>query len=326
MEKIKIGILGTAEIAYRRFLPALKQLNDIFEYVGVASRNLANTEKFIHTFGGKGYASYEKLLEDININAVYIPLPPALHYDWGKKALMAGKHVLLEKPFCVNAKQTKDLVNIATENNLALHENYMFTFHKQLALIQNIIQAGDIGKVRLYRIAFGFPKRAANDFRYNKNLGGGALLDCGGYTLKLANILLGNTVHVVYSNLVNENEEVDLYGTALLENSNKLTAQIAFGMDNAYKCELEVWGSKGILKAPRIFTAPPDYEIELEVVTNDGLEKINTGVDNQFANSIEFFRKCIMETKFRKINYKNILQQSNLISSLQEGEIINENY
>lgn len=326
MEKIKIGILGTAEIAYRRFLPALKQLNDTFEYIGVASRNLDKTKDFVNLFGGQGYASYDELLEDKNINAVYIPLPPALHYEWGKKALMAGKHVLLEKPFCVNAKQTKELVNFAIKNNLALHENYMFLFHKQLAVIQNIIQAGAIGKVRLYRIAFGFPKRAANDFRYNKNLGGGALLDCGGYTLKLAGILLGDTAHVVHSKLINENENVDLYGNAVLENNAGLTAQIAFGMDNAYKCELEVWGSKGILKAPRIFTAPPDYETELELVTNDGIEKINTGVDNQFANSIEFFRKCIMDSKFRKINYKNILQQSNLIDSLQKGAVVNENY
>lgn len=325
MEKIKIGILGTAEIAYRRFLPSLKQLNDTFEYIGVASRNLGNTEKFIDTYGGKGYPAYDELLEDKNITAVYIPLPPALHYEWGKKALLAGKHVLLEKPFCINIKQTQELVELAIERNLALHENYMFTFHKQLAAIQNIIQAGTVGKVRLYRIAFGFPKRAANDFRYNKNLGGGALLDCGGYTLKLAGILLSDTAHVVHSKLINENEEVDLYGNAVLENNTGLTAQIAFGMDNAYKCELEVWGSKGILRAPRIFTAPPDYEIVLELVTNDGVEQINVGIDNQFANSIEFFRKCIMETEFRKTNYKNILQQSNLINSLQKGEIIDEN-
>lgn len=326
MEKIKIGILGTAEIAYRRFLPALKQLNNTFKYIGVASRNLDNTKKFVDSFGGQGYASYAELLEDKNINAVYIPLPPALHYEWGKKALMAGKHVLLEKPFCVNTKQTNALVDLAVENNLALHENYMFTFHKQLAVIQNIIQVGAIGKVRLYRIAFGFPKRATNDFRYNKNLGGGALLDCGGYTLKLGGILLGDTVHVVHSKLVNENEEVDLYGNAVLENNTGLTAQLAFGMDNSYKCELEVWGSKGILKAPRIFTAPPDYETELELVTNAGIEKINTGVDNQFANSIEYFRKCIMETEFREINYKNILQQNKLIDNLRKGEIKNENY
>ena len=325
MEKIKIGILGTAEIAYRRFLPALKQLNDTFEYIGVASRNLANTEKFIDTYGGKGYASYDELLEDKNITAVYIPLPPALHYEWCKKALLAGKHVLLEKPFCINIKQTQELVELAIERNLTLHENYMFTFHKQLAAIQNIIQAGAVGKVRLYRIAFGFPKRTANDFRYNKNLGGGALLDCGGYTLKLAGILLSDTAHVVHSKLINENEEVDLYGNVVLENNTGLTAQIAFGMDNAYKCELEVWGSKGILRAPRIFTAPPDYETILELVTNDGVEQINVGIDNQFANSIEFFRKCIMETDFRKTNYKNILQQSNLINSLQKGEIIDEN-
>lgn len=312
MKKIRLGILGTSEIAFRRFLPALKKHNE-FEYIGVASRNIEKTKSFVESYGGKGYSSYDELLQDKNIDAVYIPLPPALHFEWGKKALQAGKHILMEKPFCVNLQQTEELIELAKERNLAVHENYMFMYHKQLTKIKEIIDSGYLGKIRLYRIAFGFPMREKNDFRYNKELGGGALLDCGGYTLKLANYLLGDTTKVICSNLVKENFEVDLYGNATLQNDEGITAQVSFGMDNAYKCELEVWGSKAILKAPRIFTAPDNFDVNLEIIDNNGIKNINVGIDNQFYNSILFFKECINLNCSRILSYKEIYLQGKKI-------------
>ena len=121
----------------------------------------------------------------------------------------------------------------------------MFAFHNQLKEIAQIIERGEIGDVRLYRISFGFPQRAVNDFRYNKELGGGALIDAGGYTIKYAAMLLGETAHITAAQMNYTDEfEVDIYGSATLVNQDGATAQIAFGMDNSYKCELEVWGSK----------------------------------------------------------------------------------
>lgn len=312
MKKIRLGILGTSEIAFRRFLPALKKHSE-FEYIGVASRNIEKTKLFVESYGGKGYSSYDELLQDKNIDAVYIPLPSALHFEWGKKALQAGKHILMEKPFCVNLQQTEELIELAKERNLAVHENYMFMYHKQLTKIKEIIDSGYLGKIRLYRIAFGFPMREKNDFRYNKELGGGALLDCGGYTLKLANYLLGDTTKVVCSNLVKEDFEVDLYGNATLQNDKGITAQVSFGMDNAYKCELEVWGSKATLKAPRIFTAPDNFDVNLEFIDNNGIKNINVGIDNQFYNSIDYLKKCIIDSSIRVNNYIYIEKQSKLI-------------
>lgn len=315
MKKIRLGILGTSEIAFRRFLPALKKHNE-FEYIGVASRNIEKTKPFVEDYGGKGYSSYDELLQDKNIDAVYIPLPPALHFEWGKKALQAGKHILMEKPFCVNLQQTEELIELAKERNLAVHENYMFMYHKQLTKIKEIIDSGYLGKIRLYRIAFGFPMREKNDFRYNKELGGGALLDCGGYTLKLANYLLGDTTKVVCSNLVKEDFEVDLYGNATLQNDKGMTAQVSFGMDNAYKCELEVWGSKAILKVPRIFTAPDNFDVNLEIIDNNGIKNINVGIDNQFYNSINNFSLNINDKDKMFKEYNNVLVQSKLINIL----------
>lgn len=312
MSKINIGIIGTSEIAFRRFLPALLK-NDKFNYIGIASRDLKNTEKFINEYGGVGYASYNQIINDENIDALYIPLPPALHYEWAKKALEKGKHVFLEKPSTTKLKDTKDLLKIANEKKLALKENYMFLKHKQLHRIKDIINDKEIGDLRLIRCSFGFPKRSSNDFRYDKKLGGGALLDCGGYPIRLMLELLGEKLKIDTSKLYYIDEfDVDLYGDVTLSNNN-VTAQISFGMDNEYKCELELWGNKGYIKAPRIFTAPPEYNVTFDIIKQGKAEIIEVGSDDQFYNSINHFYNCINDDKVRNDEYLYLERQSNLV-------------
>ena len=319
MNKINIGIIGTSEIAFRRFLPALLK-NDKFNYIGIASRNLKNTEKFINEYGGVGYSSYEQMIYGKNIDALYIPLPPALHYEWAKKALENGKHVFLEKPSTTKLKDTKDLLKIANEKKLALKENYMFLKHKQLHRIKDIIDSKEIGDLRLIRCSFGFPKRSSNDFRYDKKLGGGALLDCGGYPIRLMLELLGENLKIDTSKLYYIDEfDVELYGDVTLSNNN-VTAQISFGMDNEYKCELELWGNKGYLKAPRIFTAPPEYNVTFDIIKQGKAEIIDVGSDDQFYNSINHFYNCINNDKVRNDEYLYLERQSNLVEIVYKME------
>jgi NAD binding oxidoreductase len=318
MNKINIGIIGTSEIAFRRFLPALLK-NDKFNYIGIASRDLENTKKFIDEYGGIGYSSYEQIIDDKNIDALYIPLPPALHYEWAKKALENGKHVFLEKPSTTKLDDTKDLLKIANEKKLALKENYMFLEHKQLHKIKDIINNKVIGDLRLIRCSFGFPMRSGKDFRYNKKLGGGALLDCGGYPIRLMIELLGENIKIDTSKLYYIDEfNVELYGDVTLSNNN-VTAQISFGMDNEYKCELELWGNKGYLKAPRIFTAPPEYNVTFDIIKQGKVEMIDIGSDDQFYNSINHFYNCINNEKVRNDEYLYIERQSNFIE-IVKGE------
>lgn len=316
---MKIGILGTADIAFRRFLPALKKCPGM-EYAGVASRRLEKTKPFVETFGGQGYSSYEELLADESIDAVYVPLPPALHYEWGKKVLLAGKHLFMEKPFTTSLAETEELLHLAEKKGLAVHENYMFLYHRQLAKVKELIADGTLGEIRLYRMAFGFPKRAEGDFRYNKTLGGGALLDCGGYPVRLALELLGESAEVTQARLAQpEGYEVDLYGSAVLENAAGECAQVSFGMDNAYQCQLEVWGSKATLIAPRIFTAGPEFEVSLLLQTSVGKEEIHLGPDDQFLGSIKRMRELVEKREARETQSDRIHRQAKSIQSIQAG-------
>lgn len=328
----RIGIICPSEIALRRFLPALKEAR-CFEYAGVAIANKeefkgateeilakeqAKAQTFVNNFGGKIYNGYKTLIESEDVDAVYLPLPPGLHYQWAKMALNAGKHILVEKPCTTALAKTEDLLKDAKDKQLAVHENYMFAFHDQLVAVNNIVTSGEIGEVRLYRISFGFPMRAQNDFRYNKTLGGGALLDCGGYTFKYASMLLGPTAKMRYAQSNNiEGFNVDMYGSAALVNDAGVTAQVAFGMDHNYKCELEVWGSKGTLFTNRILTAPAGFVPEVVIRKGNDEEMRALPADDAFKKSILHFNLCIEDSTVRKENYQTLLRQATLVDDFK---------
>ena len=329
----RIGIICPSEIAFRRFLPALKEAC-CFEYAGVAiaskeefvgatdeilAKERAKAQTFVDNFGGKIYEGYRNLIESKDIEAVYLPLPPGLHYQWAKVALDAGKHILVEKPCTTALANTQNLLQDAESKNLAVHENYMFVFHDQLQAVNDIVDSSEIGEVRLYRISFGFPMRAQNDFRYNNALGGGALLDCGGYTFKYASMLLGPTAKMKYAQSNNiDGFNVDMYGSAALVNDKGVTAQVAFGMDHNYKCEVEVWCSKGTLYTNRIMTAPAGFTPEVIIRKGNEEEKRSLPADDAFKKSILHFHLCIEDAETRKDNYQTLLRQASLVEDFKQ--------
>lgn len=277
-------------------------------------RERSKAQSFIDEYAGKLYNSYQSLIESSDIDAVYIPLPPALHFRWAKKALECGKHVFVEKPSTTCLADTDSLIKIASEKGLALHENYMFVFHNQLKVLDDVVKSGEIGEVRLYRISFGFPRRAQNDFRYNQALGGGALLDAGGYTMKYANYLLGDTAKVVTAQVNYLPEfEVEMFGSATMVNADGLTAQLAFGMDNDYKCEIEIWGSQGTITSNRILTAPAGFVPSYTIKKNQDIETRNLPADDAFLKSIKRFVDCVADDNIREDNYRVLHRQEVLV-------------
>ncbi len=336
---INVGIICPSEIAFRRFLPSLQKVRE-FSFAGVAIASLeewagdgkvtADTkaiiekerqkaQTFIDSYGGKIYEGYQTLIESPDIDVVYLPLPPALHYKWAKIALQSGKHAYVEKPFTTSLKDTQELLSIAEEKKLAVHENYMFIFHRQLKAVQDLIEAGEIGKVRQYRVSFGFPRRAANDFRYNKALGGGALLDAGGYCMKYASWLLGDSARLVCASSYYEKEfEVDIFGSCTMINDEGTIVQMSFGMDCDYKCELEAWGSTGTLTTGRILTAPDGLEPDMVIKHNQEFITKKLPADNAFEKSIRRFYDCLTKDAIREDNYQVIERQSSFVSDFKK--------
>lgn len=336
---MNIGVICPSEIAFRRFMPALQQVDGI-EFVGIGvctmeerfgetnvDSDTANqildidykkANEFVKQYGGRVFDGYKTIAQSSEIDALYIPLPPALHYKWAKIALESGKHVFVEKPSTTSASDSAELVRIAKANDLALHENYMFAFHNQLSDINQIIESGEIGDIRLYRVSFGFPRRAANDFRYNKALGGGALIDAGGYTIKYATRLLGPSAHFEYAHMnYTKDSEVDMYGSAAMVNDDGVTVQLAFGMDNNYKCELEAWGSKGCLTTGRVLTAPADFVPSITIRKGNEDNTLPLSKDDAFKKSIEHFIQCTNSIALRDNTYQEIFRQASLIDEFK---------
>lgn len=341
IDMIRIGIICPSEIAFRRFMPALKKACDKIKFAGIGyasptewfgdlnkvSTNTIMEQQeherskaltFVNQYGGCLFDSYQKLIESKEIDAIYLPLPPALHYKWAKMSLENGKHVFLEKPSTTSLADTESLINIASSKGLCLHENYMFVYHDQLKVLDDLVKSGEIGDVRLYRISFGFPLRTKNDFRYSKALGGGALLDAGGYTMKYANYLLGDTAKVVTAQVNSiEGFEVEMFGSCTMVNEEGLAAQLAFGMDNDYKCEIEIWGSKGTITSNRILTAPEGFVPFYTIKKNQDIETRNLPADDAFFKSIMHFVKCINNKNERIENYEILHRQELLVEQFK---------
>lgn len=316
----KIGILGAADIAFNRFLPALEKVQGV-QCAGVASNSPDKLRRFVDKYNIHVYESYDEVIQDENVDCIYVPLPPVFHYEWARKALLAGKHVFLEKPSTISAEQTRELVGLAGSMGLVLQENYMFQYHAQLADIEKIIASGELGKLRLVRTSFGFPRRAGGDFRYVKELGGGTMLDNGGYTIKLINRLLGRSTRLVASRLdYDEETGVDIFGTAEFMNADGVLAQAAFGMDCQYQCSLELWGSKGRLTTGRIYTTPDGFVPTALIETGAGSRSIELASCDAFEESIKMYLRAVDDDGLRADMAQELVRQAEFVDAVRKNE------
>lgn len=316
----RIGILGAADIAFNRFLPALEKIQGV-QCAGVASNSPDKLRRFVDKYNIHVYESYDEVIQDENVDCIYVPLPPVFHYEWAKKALLAGKHVFLEKPSTISAEQTRELVGLAGSMGLVLQENYMFQYHAQLADIEKIIASGELGKLRLVRTSFGFPRRAGGDFRYVKELGGGTMLDNGGYTIKLINRLLGRSTRLVASRLdYDEETGVDIFGTAEFMNADGVLAQAAFGMDCQYQCSLELWGSKGRLTTGRIYTTPDGFVPTALIETGAGSRSIELASCDAFEESIKMYLRAVDDDSVRADMAQELVRQAEFVDAVRKNE------
>lgn len=303
---VRIGVMGCAAIARRSVIPAIQSL-PLFHLAGVASRSPEKGREFAARFRCPYAGDYAALLERDDVDAIYMPLPTGLHLEWGRRALLAGKHLLAEKSLAVSLQEAGTLVRLAREHRLVMMENYMFQYHAQQEAVRQLARE-HLGLLRLFRATFCFPPLDPGNFRYDPTLGGGALLDAGGYPLKACQMFIGGSIRVLSSCLAPGGSEVDLWGGAMLaadRGSDVLPLQIAFGFDQFYQCGMELLGQHGRLTTSRTFTAGPDVTPCAVLETPRGKEKIRLPQDNHFIRLLEVFHRrvqqCDGETACREI-------------------------
>jgi len=311
--------MGTANIAKRSVMPAIRTLHSEYELSAVGSRDLERANLLNQDYGVRTFGSYDALIESDDLDALYIPLPTGLHYKWVKRALHKGLHVLVEKSLGMNPLEVEELTCLARANNLVMVENFQFRFHPQLEILKRVIEAGELGELRCLRASFGFPPFSSKEnIRYKAELGGGALFDAGAYTIKIAQILLGCGLSVKAANLSYDSElGVDIWGGAYLESAEKKFAQVAFGFDHQYRCDLEFWGSRGRLYTSRLFTAPSDYEPELVLETATGTRAIKAPAQNQFENMLRHFHHLVTSGEGLEEEHVQNLDQAQVLEAIR---------
>jgi xylose dehydrogenase (NAD/NADP) len=252
-EPLRWGILGAAAIARRAVVPAIRSAGD--EVVAVGSRRPQVAEALAEDLGaGAVYASYDAVLQDSRVEAVYISLPNDLHCRWTIAAARAGKHVLCEKPLALDAAQARSMVNACREAGVVLAEAVFFRHHPRLARIRQMLAEGVIGRVAHVEASFSYCLADRPNIRWQADMGGGALYDLGSHVISLVRLILGGDP-VRASAVMRKRRGVDAATAATLMFADGVTAGCFVSFESAQYQSLVVVGETGVLHAPRPISA-----------------------------------------------------------------------
>ena len=261
---LRWGLLSTALINEKVIAGA--RASDRADIVAVASRDGERAAAYAQQHGiARAHAGYEALLEDADVEAVYISLPNGLHVEWTLRALDAGKHVLVEKPFSPRAAEVAGAFDTAEAAGLVLSEAFMWRHQPQTAEVQRLVADGAIGRLRLVRASFSFPleaTRGLDDTRFDPLLDGGALMDVGCYCVNAIRALAGEPEHVVAEQVLGPSG-VDVVFAGALRCPGEVVAHFDCGFVLPSRSALEVVGEEGSLVVADPFHArEPAIELE----------------------------------------------------------------
>lgn len=291
MDKIRLGALGLADHFLRRVIrPALGSRTVSLD--AVASRDLARARAAAAQFGfPKAYGSYEALLADGDIDAVYIPLPNHLHLEWIGKAALAGKQVLCEKPLALDARAAEEARAVCERAGVLLMEAFMYRYHPQWVEARRLVQSGEIGALREIRTTFSYHNEDPRNIRNIKEAGGGAIRDIGCYAVSVARFLSGAEPSRAVS-LVKRDErfDTDVLSSAILDFG---PFRSAFTVSTqAFPCqEVQVLGTGGRLRILVPFNMPNDVPASLELATGLGTRVIQTEAADQYGLMLDGFAR-----------------------------------
>lgn len=315
-EKIRFGVLGCAKIALEKVIPAL-QASNLCDVVAIASRSQSRAEEAAQTAGiPRFYSSYEELLADPDLDAVYIPLPNHLHVEWSLKSLQAGKHVLCEKPLGMSAEDARTLMNeAAAYPDLKVMEAFMYLNHPRWIRVFEIVQSGELGEVKAVHSFFSYYNDDPANYRNRAELGGGGLMDVGCYSISVARRVFGREPKRVAGFMENDPDfGVDRLASGLLDFGSGTSVFTC-----STQCEkgqyVKIFGTKGKLELEWPFN--PDFSIPQTLVITSGEQQRL----EEFAPCDHFTLQG--DTFARAILYGDPLPVS-LVDSVHNMEVIDQ--
>jgi len=298
MKQVRFGVLACSSVARRRMLPALLAAgNARLERIG--SRSPEKAKEFAREFHCEKSGSYEDVLRDKDVDAVYISTPPPMHEHWIRAAAKQGKHVYCEKPSFASSELAIEMFGLFRKKGLRLMEGYAFRYHPQHAAAKELIRQGRIGSPRLFQGWSIYPRPAPKDFRLQPALGGGVFLDAAGYGVAAAMDLFDSSpVSVFCATTVDESSRVDDSVSMILQFPGGRTAQnfSAFGLQ--YRARYAATGTAGRLELERAYAIGHDVKARITLEADSGQEVVELPPADQFKLMIEDFSSAVLGEKF----------------------------
>ena len=295
MKKIRWGVLSTANIGLEKVIPAM-QKGEYCEMAAIASQSLRRGKAAAKQLGiEQVYGSYEELLADGNIDAVYIPLPNHLHVPWTKKALEAGKHVLCEKPIALKTAEAEDLLAASQKHpHLKVMEAFMYRHHPQWHKAQQLVNEGKIGDLRTIHSFFSYYNADPGNIRNMADIGGGGLMDIGCYCISLARFIFGCEPQRVLGKMEYDPEfKTDLLCSGVLDFADQSSTFTCSTQLTPYQ-RVNIFGTEGRIEIEIPFNARPDQPCRLWHQQGDKLDEIIFELCDQYTIQGDLFSQAIL--------------------------------
>jgi predicted dehydrogenase len=320
MKKIKWGVLGASKIAIEKVIPAMAG-HEQFEVTAIASRDLEKAKAAAEKLNVPGYfGSYEALIQDPDIDVVYIPLPNDLHVPYTLKCIEAGKHVLCEKPLALKAEDIDRLIQARDKYKVKVGEAFMVKSHPQWIKAREIVKQGDLGKVSVVHGFFSYHNVKPENIRNKPEHGGGAIWDIGCYPVFTSRFVLGEEpVRVVASLEYDKEFGTDKLASVILEFPSAKMVFSASTQLVPYQ-RMNFYGEKKELEVRIPFNAPPDRPCEIRIdagdVFNESFETLAFDTCNQYRLQAEAFTKAIVEDTEVPVSLENAKANAKVLEAI----------
>ena len=295
--KIRWGILSTANIGVGKVIPAM-QKGELCDIYAISSRDIQKAKKTADDLGiQKAYGSYEELLDDPQIDAVYNPLPNNYHVPWTIKALEAGKHVLCEKPIGMDAKDAELLFNTVKKYpGLKVMEAFMYRFHPQWKKAKSLVKERKIGDIKIIESFFSYYNTDMKNIRNKVESGGGALMDIGCYCISFPRFILEKEPSRVVSKIdFDPDMKTDRYSSALLDFSSGVVSSFSCSTQLVPYQQANILGTEGRIEIEIPVNAPSDKPTRIWLITKDKKEEITFPPVDQYTLQGDAFSKAVLE-------------------------------
>lgn len=296
MNKVRWGILSTANIGVKKVIPAM-QKGKFCSIEAIASRDAGRAAEVSSELNiPKSYGSYEELLADDEIDAIYNPLPNHLHVPWTLKAMEAGKHVLCEKPIGLNADEAEKLLQRTSEfPDLKVMEAFMYRFHPQWAKAKSLIKEDKIGPIKTVHSFFTYFNDDPDNIRNMADIGGGGLMDIGCYCISSARYIFGEEPDLVFGNIdIDPKFKTDRLASGML-NFPGGTATFTCSTQVTPYQNMKIFGTKGLIEIEVPFNSPIGQPTSVILVINGEKERFKIPASNHYTLQGDAFSKAVLD-------------------------------